>query len=157
MMMEIFRIVDELELMIKDSKKIPFISGKVLVESNRFLDRLDRLRAILPEDLETARLVLAEKERIVNEACVEAEEYMETTKDTVARLVDENEITRNAMRMAEEIIAKAEQVAGDIRRDADEYADGILTHMEIVLKKGLEAIGQGKDSMKQENNSNREY
>ena len=156
-MMEIFRIVDELELMIKDSKKIPFISGKVLVESNRFLDRLDRLRAILPEDLETARLVLAEKERIVNEACVEAEEYMETTKDTVARLVDENEITRNAMRMAEEIIAKAEQVAGDIRRDADEYADGILTHMEIVLKKGLEAIGQGKDSMKQENNSNREY
>ncbi|MDD3268777.1 MAG: hypothetical protein PHX14_05600 [Syntrophomonadaceae bacterium] len=149
-MMEIFRIVDELEHMIKDSKKVPLISSKVLIESHRFLDRLDRLRAILPEDLETARLVLMEKERIVNEACSEAEEYMESTKDTVARLVDENEITKNAMRMAEEIIAKAEQVAKDIRQDADEYADGILTHMEIVLKKGLEAVGQGKESIKQE-------
>lgn len=148
-MMEVFRIVDELEHMVKDSKKVP-LSGKVLIESHRFLDRLDRLRAILPEDLETARLVLAEKERIVNEACVEAEEFMESTKDTVARLVDENEITRNAMRMAEEIIAKAEQVAKDIRRDADEYADGILTHMEIVLKKGLEALTQGKENIREE-------
>lgn len=149
-MMEIFRIIDELEHMIKDSKKVPLMSGKILIESHRFLDRLDRLRAILPEDLETARLVLAEKERIVNEACVEAEEYMESTKGTVARLVDENEITRNAMRMAEEIIAKAEQVSKDIHRDADEYADGILSHMEIVLKKGLEALNQGKESIKQE-------
>jgi hypothetical protein len=44
---------------------------------------------------------------------------MEVPKTRFARLVDENEITKNAMRMAEEIIAKAEQVAKDIRKDAD--------------------------------------
>lgn len=154
-MMEIFRILDELEHMLKDGRKIPLLSGKVLLESNRFLDRLDRIRAILPEDLETARLVLAEKERIVQEACMEAENYVEHTRDTAARLIDDNEITKNAMNMAEEIIVKAEQVALEIRRDADEYAEGILSHMEIVLKKGLEAISQGKDSIKQDIQSNR--
>ncbi len=147
-MMEIFRILDELELMIKDSKKVPLSSGKVMIESYRFLDRVDRLRAILPEELETAKLIMSEKERIVQDACAQADEYLEQSKDHVARMVDDNEITRNAMQMGEEIIARAEEMAREIRRDVNEYADGILSHMEIVLKKGLEAISQGKQEIR---------
>ena len=147
-MMEIFRILDELELMIKGSKKVPLSNGKVMIESHRFLDRVDRLRAILPEELETARLIMSEKERIVKEACAQADEYMEQFKDHVARMVDDNEITRNAMQMGEEIVVKAEEMAREIRRDVNEYADGVLSHMEIVLKKGLEAISQGKQEIR---------
>jgi BMFP domain-containing protein YqiC len=147
-MMEIFRILDELELMIKDSKKVPLSNGKVMIESYRFLDRVDRLRAILPEELETAKLIMSEKERIVQEACAQADEYLEQSKDHVARMVDDNEITRNAMQMGEEIIARAEEMAREIRRDVNEYADGVLSHMEIVLKKGLEAISQGKQEIR---------
>ena len=147
-MMEIFRILDELEIMIKDSKKVPLSSGKVMIESYRFLDRVDRLRAILPEELETARLIMSEKERIVKEACAQADEYLEQSKDHVARMVDDNEITKNAMQMGEEIIARAEEMAREIRRDVNEYADGVLSHMEIVLKKGLEAISQGKQEIR---------
>ena len=147
-MMEIFRILDELELMIKGSKKVPLSNGKVMIESHRFLDRVDRLRAILPEELETARLIMSEKERIVKEACAQADEYMEQSKDHVARMVDDNEITRNAMQMGEEIVVKAEEMAREIRRDVNEYADGVLSHMEIVLKKGLEAISQGKQEIR---------
>ncbi len=147
-MMEIFRILDELELMIKDSKKVPLSNGKVMIESYRFLDRVDRLRAILPEELETARLIMSEKERIVKEACAQADEYLEQSKDHVARMVDDNEITKNAMQMGEEIIARAEEMAREIRRDVNEYADGVLSHMEIVLKKGLEAISEGKQDIR---------
>ncbi|HBK53014.1 MAG TPA: hypothetical protein DDZ44_03635 [Syntrophomonas wolfei] len=149
-MMEIFRILDEMEQMVKNSKKVPLMNDKDLIESPRFLDRLDRIRAILPEDLETARLLLSEKERIVKDACAEAETVMEQSRDRVARMVDDNEITRNAMKVAEDIIAKAEQVAQDIRRDADDYADGLLSHMEIVLQKGLDAVQQGKEALRQE-------
>ena len=147
-MMEIFRILDELELMIKDSKKVPLSSGKVMIESHRFLDRVDRLRAILPEELETARLIMSEKERIVKEACAQADEYMEQSKHHVARLVDDSEITKEAMQMGEEIVVRAEEMAREIRRDVNEYADGVLSHMEIVLKKGLEAISQGKQEIR---------
>ena len=147
-MMEIFRILDELELMIKDSKKVPLSNGKVMIESYRFLDRVDRLRAILPEELETARLIMSEKERIVKEACAQADEYLEQSKEHVARMVDDNEITKNAMQMGEEIIARAEEMAREIRRDVNEYADGVLSHMEIVLKKGLEAISEGKQDIR---------
>lgn len=142
-MMEIFRILDEMELMIRDSKRVP-LSGKSVIEGHVFLDRLDRLRAILPEELQTAKLVLQEKDRIVTEACAQAEEVMEASKGKVARLVDESEITKSAMQVAEDIIANAENVAKEIKIDANEYASGVLSHMEIVLKKGLDAVVEGK-------------
>lgn len=148
-MMEIFRILDELEMMIKDSKKMPFSNGKAMIESHRFLDRLDRIRAILPEELETAKILINQKDKIVNEACAEAEKYFEQSKDKAARMVDDNEITRNAMSVAEEIVSKAEQVSMEIRRDANEYAEGVLSHMEIVLRRGLEAVTQGKEDIKE--------
>lgn len=148
-MMEIFRILDELELLLKGSRKMPLTGGKSLVETSRFLDRVDRIRAILPEELETAKLIMAEKDRIVSDACAEADQYVEHSKHRVARLVDDSEITRNAMGVAEEIVVRGEEMATQIRRDANEYADGVLSHMEIVLRKGLETVVQGRDDIRQ--------
>jgi len=148
-MMEIFRILDELELLLKQSKTVPFSGGKTLIAGHRFLDRLDRIRAILPEELEAARLVLMEKDKIVNEACAEAEQFMEHSKHKVARLVNDSEITKNAMGIAEEIVAKGEEVARELRQDADDYADGVLSHMEIVLRKGLDAVMEGREQLRQ--------
>lgn len=147
-MMEIFRILDEMELLLKGSKKMPFTGGKSLVETNRFLDRVDRIRAILPEELETAKQLISEKDRIVNEAFSEANQYIEQYKNEAARMVDDSEITRNAMNVAEEIIAKSERVSQQIRRDAEEYADGVLGHIEYVLRKGLDTVVQGRDQIK---------
>jgi len=147
-MMEIFRILDEMELLLKGSKKMPLTGGKSLVEANRFLDRVDRIRAILPEELETAKLLLSEKDKIVSDAFYEANEYIEQYKSEAARMVDDSEITRNAMSVAEEIVAKSERVAEQVRRDAEDYADGVLGHIEYVLRKGLETVVQGRDQIK---------
>ncbi|HCF49497.1 MAG TPA: hypothetical protein DER60_04400 [Syntrophomonas sp.] len=149
-MMEIFKILDELEAMVKESKKMPFSNTKVVVESDLLLDRVDRLRAVLPEELETARLIMSEKQRIIKEACGQADEYLEQSKDRVARMMDDSEITKSALRMSEEILAKAEEVAREIRAEANEYAENMLNHMEIVLKKGLENISKGKEEIRLE-------
>jgi len=146
--MEIFRILDELEILLKGSRKVPMTGGKSIVETSRFLDRVDRIRAILPEELETAKLIMAEKERIVSDACAEADKYLEHSKSHVALLVDDNEITRSARGAADEIIHQSEEIAAQIRRDANEYADGVLSHMEIVLRKGLETVLQGRDDIR---------
>ncbi|MDD4802061.1 MAG: ATPase [Syntrophomonas sp.] len=149
-MMEIFRILDEMEILLKGTRKIPFTGGKSLVETNRFLDRVDRIRAILPEELQAAKLLLAERERIVNEACTEAEGYVEQSKHEAARMIEDNAITRNAMNLAEDIVAKGEDMAEQIRRDAEEYADGVLSHIEFVLRKGLDTVIEGREQIRQE-------
>lgn len=143
-MMEIFRILDELEVAIKESKQIPFSNGKVLIESHRFLDRLDRIRLVLPDELEKARSIMYEKEKIVKEACADAEEFILQSQGKAKQMLDENEITRNAMEQAEEILTRAEEVSKNIREDAGLYAEEILDHMERVLARGLDAIIKGK-------------
>ncbi len=147
-MMEVYHILDEIEAMVKEGTKMPLSGGKVLIESNRLLDRIDRIRAIMPEEIETAKLVLNQKDRIVQEACQEAEQFMEVSRTQVARLVDESEITQHAIKMAEDIVNKAEGIALEIRRDANEYADGVLTHIEMVLKRGLDAVSVGRDEIR---------
>ncbi len=149
-MMEIFKILDELEGLVKESKKMPFSNTKVVVESDILLDRVDRLRAVLPEELETARLIISEKQRIIKEACGQADEYLEQSRDRVARMMDDSEITKNALRMSEEILAKAEEIAREIRDEANQYAENVLNHMELVLKKGLENIIKGKEEIRLE-------
>ena len=104
------------------------------------------MRAVLPEELETARLIIAEKQRIIKEACGQADEYLEQSRERVSRMIDENEITRNAMKMSEEILAKAEEVAKEIRAEANEYAENLLNHMERVLKKALKISVREKKS-----------
>lgn len=146
--MEILRILDELEVILRGCRKVPFTNGSI-IDADRFLDRLDRIRAILPEDIMTAKLLINEKDRIVNEAMEEAQKYVEKSKDTVSRMIDDNEITRSARMKADEIIAEAEHKAKEIRRDANEYAEGILIHMEIVLKKAVDAVNMGKYEIRQ--------
>jgi vacuolar-type H+-ATPase subunit H len=152
-MMEIFRILDEMELLLKGSRKMPLSGGKSLVETNRFLDRVDRIRAILPEELETAKLLLADREKIVHDAFSEANQYVEKTRFEAARMVDDSEITRNAISVADDIIAQGEQVSEQIRRDAEEYADGVLSHIEFVLRKGLDTVIQGRDQIRMDLNN----
>ncbi|NLO21218.1 MAG: hypothetical protein GX119_04375 [Syntrophomonadaceae bacterium] len=149
-MMEIFRVLDDMESMLKDGKKLPLSSGKNIIDSNDFLERIDRLRAILPEEIETARLVISEKERIIKEAYGQADQYVHESRHKVARMVDDNEITRNAVKMAEEIVQRAEEVAADLRRDANQYAEQILAHIEMVLNRSLDTIVSGQEELRQE-------
>ena len=94
----------------------------------------DRIRAILPR-IRDSQASIREGEDSEGGLRGGGNRYG-TIQDHVARMVDDNEITRNAMKVGR-YNSQAEQVAQDIRRDADDYADGLLSHMEIVLKKGL--------------------
>jgi cell division septum initiation protein DivIVA len=140
--------MDELEGVIKNGKAVPFSNGKIFVESDRVLEILDRLRATLPEELEGAKQIIANRENIVQSAYSEANDYVAASKDRAIKLVDENEITINAIQKGEAILENASKAAVDIRRDADAYADEVLTHIELVLKRGLEAVLQGKEQLR---------
>lgn len=149
-MMEIFRILDDLESIIRESKKVPLSSGKIVVDSNNFLEKIDRVRAIVPEEMETARLIISEKERIIKEAFKQADQYVDQSRDKVAQMVDDSEITRNAIKISEQIMAEAQEDAVAIRNEANEYARQVLSHMESVLGRGLDTIIKGKDELSRE-------
>jgi gamma-glutamyl:cysteine ligase YbdK (ATP-grasp superfamily) len=145
--MEILVLLDELEDEIKSAKKMP-LTAKSLIEPEYILERLDRIRAILPEEIEAAKLVITERDRIFEDARRESRYIVDDTKFQAAKLVSDDEITRNASQIAEEMLKKTEAVSREIRESADEYAEQLLKYLESVLNESLNSVRQGLQEVK---------
>ena len=65
--MEIFTLLETLEEIIENSKKMPF-TNKVMIEQEDLLDIIKEIRLKLPEDLKQAKWVSEERDRIKSEA-----------------------------------------------------------------------------------------
>ncbi len=140
--MEILGLLDELEDEIKNATKVP-LTAKCLVEPDYLLEKLDRIRAVLPEEIEAARMVISERDRIFEDAHRESKYILDDTKFQVAKLVSDDEITKNASEIAEEMINKSKEVSREIREGANEYAEELLKYLESVLNESLKSVKQG--------------
>jgi len=147
--MEILELLDELEDEIKAAKRIP-LTDKALIEPEYLLERLDRIRAVLPEEIESARLIINERDRIFEDARRESRYIIDDTKLQAARMVSDDEITKNATQVAEEMLAKTEAVAREIREGANEYAEQLLTYLEKVLHESMNSVKQGLEEIRKQ-------
>ena len=62
--MEIFTLLETLEDLIENGKKVPF-SEKAIVDQNEVLDLIKEIRLKLPDELKQAKWVKEERERIL--------------------------------------------------------------------------------------------
>lgn len=140
--MKIIMLLDEIEDEIKSAKKMP-LTGKSLIDPDYFLERLDRIRAILPEEIEAAKTVISERDRIFEDARRESKYILDDTKFQAAKLVSHDEITRNASQAAEDMINNSKAISQEIREGANEYAEQLLKYVEKVLNESLKSVKQG--------------
>lgn len=145
---DIFMLIDELEQEIETGKKVP-LSSKVLMEKERMLDYIDKIRSGLPEEMRQARWVVRERERVINEAKLEAQEVLDNAKDRIKKLTQESEVVKEAKLHSEEIIAEAHKVAYEIKRGANQYADDLLASIETRLQKTIATIQDGRSELKE--------
>lgn len=145
--MELFNVLNELEELIESSPKVP-LTRRVLVDEDRLLDYLDRIRTSLPEELRQARWVIQEREKVINDSKREAYRIMEDAEKQLEKQAVESEITRKAEEMAEEIRLRNEEVARQIKQGARDYADEILAGMEDKLNNLLGQIQEGRSEIK---------
>lgn len=81
------------------------------------------------------------------EAKREAERIVKEAREQQQRLVANEEITRQAERAAEEIVEEAREREREIRLGAEDYADEILSTLEVNLQKFLAAVQRGRDRL----------
>ena len=93
--MEIFTLLETLEELIENSKKVPF-TNKIMVEQDEILDLIKEIRLKLPEDLKQAKWVREERERILAEASKEADDVVKEAENRIIAMIDEHEITKKA-------------------------------------------------------------
>ncbi|ODA40930.1 ATPase [Desulfosporosinus sp. BG] len=144
---DILSLLNEVEEIVDHGPKIP-MTGKVLVDDTVIFELLDRVRAALPEELTNAKWVLKERERILNEAQVEAQRLMERGKNYVDKMAVENEVVKQAQSYGEDIVRQAQTFANEVKIGAVQYADEMLQHVEQSLYETLQALRKNREQLK---------
>lgn len=137
--MEIFTLLEAIEDLLEESKKIPF-SNKCIVDKDEILDIVKEIRLKLPDELKQAKWVKEERTRIIQEAKKEGEDIVKEAENRIIAMIDEHEITRKAYDEKQRIIDSANEIAREMSEGTKEYADDILSGVEetiITLKENI--------------------
>jgi vacuolar-type H+-ATPase subunit H len=147
MSMDIVSLLEYLEEIIETSSKVP-MSGKVMVKKKEALDIIDQIVNYLPEEFKKARWLCEEKDRILSEAIQESDRIKTENLQTLKKQIENHDITREARLRAEEIESQAQKNAKAMRLSARDYANGILTQLEVEINdKGQEMLKGLKGEM----------
>lgn len=145
--MDILSLLEYLEEIIETSSKVP-MSGKVMVNKKEALDIIDQIVNYLPEEFKKAKWLCEEKDRILSEAIQESDRIKTENLQTLKKQIENHDITREARLRAEEIESQAQKNAKAMRLSARDYANGILTQLEVEINdKGQEMLKGLKGEM----------
>lgn len=127
--MTVLELLEELEDIVDTAPGLP-LTGKIMVDSNEILEIARSIRLSLPDDVHQAKWVKDEKERILGDAKAEYEKIIIEAKKQADYLVENHEITLRAQELAKDIKADAENYARVLKMKTYDYVDKILYDMQ---------------------------
>jgi len=147
--MDILYLIDELESRLTEGWRIP-LTSKVVIDEEECFDIINEMRSRIPEEVRQAKKTERERERIIAQAHEEAERLVVLAKERANEVLGEQEIIKGAETRAKIIIERAQQEAGKIKADADDYVVAVLSHLESQLdgllttvQNGIRVVGEG--------------
>ena len=140
--MDIQHLVDRLEDLIDEGRHL-FGTKYTMVDEERALEIIDQMRISVPEEIEKAERIMAQRDRILAEAHEEAARIVQEHRKKAESLLDQDVTVHAASARAEQIKEQARQEASRITSEADEYVMHILSNLERQLVRDLGEIRNG--------------
>lgn len=140
--MDIQHLLSRLEGVVLEARTIPGTKLRV-VDETRCLQLIDQMVMAIPKEVEEARRVLQERERIIEEARAEATRIIRAAQEEAARLVEQSQVLEQARNRAELIEERAYREAEQLRTEAARYALETLTRLHDELERTLEVVTNG--------------
>ena len=145
--MEIFTLLENLEDILDKSKNVPF-SSKTMVDKEEVMEIISEIRLKLPEELNQAKWIKEERQRILVEAQKEADDIVKEAENRIISMIDEHEITKKAYEKKAEIIETANEMSREISKGTKDYADNVLNGIEVALQEALKIIQNNRSELK---------
>ena len=123
--MTVLDLLDELEEMIDATPKLP-LTGKVMVDASEIMELSRSIKLSLPDDVQQAKWIKDEKERILAEAKNEYERIIIEAKKHADTMVEKDVITERAVNVSGEIYRRADEYSKGMRLKTYDYMDNIL-------------------------------
>jgi phage-related minor tail protein len=111
------------------------------------LEILDEARAALPTDLEDAEAIISSRDSIIEDGRISADALVANAREEVARMVEQTSIVQAARDEAKKILDDARTIAEEERAQVEEYIDGRLATLEVILNKTMDAVARGRDRL----------
>lgn len=147
-MSRIEQLIDEIEEFVESCKPQPFSQTKIIVPKDELFELLTELRLKTPDEIKRYQKIIANKDKIINDAQAQAERMLEETTAYTNQLVEEHQIMLKAYERAEEVLnaanAQAEATineananAEEIRLNALQYTKGLVDNLENIVSGAL--------------------
>lgn len=138
-MESILGYLDKIEDILEECRSVPF-SGKVSVDKESIYEVIDEIRLNLPTEIRQAQRIVADCDKILNDARSKSSTMLRDAEVQVERLIHDNEITKKANEQAAKILEDSKQAIREMHINAREYADEILEKSEKVLRQTMMSI-----------------
>ncbi len=145
--MDILELISELEEKIDGSLEIPLIK-KAFVNKEELMNLVGDISLQLPDEVRMAKSIAEDRTRILADAQKQADLIIKNAEQKIISMVDEHEITKRANEQANEIIAKAQKNARDIRIGTLEYSDNLLSQLDNTLKAMGESVNKSRSDLR---------
>jgi hypothetical protein len=132
--------------LIEEARGVP-LSASCVVHRSEMLEILDGAREALPHDLFTAEEILAKRDALLEEGRSSSEQLIASAREEVARMIEQTAIVQSARDEAQRILDSARAQAADERAEVENYIDGRLATLEVILKKTMDAVARGRERL----------
>lgn len=132
--------------MVEEARGVP-LSASCVVHRGELLELLDEAREALPNDLESAQKLIAARDAIIEEGRVSAEQMIAMAREDVARMVEQTSIVQMARDEARKILDEARTLGDHEKQEVEEYIDGRLATLEVILNKTQDAVARGRERL----------
>ena len=132
--------------MVEEARGVP-LSASCVVHRGEMLELLDEAREALPNDLESAQKLIAARDAIIEEGRVSAEQMIAMAREDVARMVEQTSIVQMARDEARKILDEARTLGDQEKQEVEEYIDGRLATLEVILNKTQDAVARGRERL----------
>lgn len=154
-------LLNDLDAVIDEGKALP-LTNKILVDAEEMKRIIEDLRLNMPDEIEKAKKIAAERSDILKDARAEAEDIIAKARARADLMIEEHQITKeakdfarditqqansesasiiaNAKARASEIESDAEKWASDLQRNATTYVENAIRDTDEILTSSVNSI-----------------
>lgn len=132
-------LIGFIEEIVGNATRVPF-NKKSMVDADGIEDILQQMRLSLPGEINQAKKVVQDKNRIISDAKREAEDIIRRAEMRRNELLDQNDLVKEAQRRATELMSEAQAHSNAVRSSTNSYADNMLARVEELMTKDLSGL-----------------
>ncbi len=129
--MDILHLIDRLEEMVGEARRLP-VGGGAVVSRQRLLDLIDRMRVAVPKEIYDSRELLEQREEVLRSAREEAELILARAKEELEGRLKDTELVKAAEERARQVVGEAQERAQHLAKSAEEQARARLDEAQEV-------------------------